>query len=346
MLLNFITWNVDPVIFHIGPFSIGAFVLPILIALLFFVVLGYRYFTSKKKLLKSDDLYFAYAAILYFILRGLNILPEILNIDLAVRWYGLLWAAGIWFTLLIVQRLFKHENLPAAWLDQLFLYAVVGAIVGARLGHCFFYEWKLLSAPVTILGITFDYGNHYLSHPWELLYIWRGGLASHGGAIGILIAMYFFNKNVSKKGYIWVFDRLVVGVAICGACIRLGNLMNSEIYGSVTDLPWGFIFVRSGETQPMHPTQIYEIIYCLITFGIIWWMYWKKEAYKKNGLIFGVFLIGIFGSRFVLEFIKNNQEVFESNLSLNMGQILSLPFIIWGIWLIVRSSKAIASNSK
>jgi len=277
MMLDFITWNVDPVLVHLGP--------------------------------------------------------------LAIRWYGLLWAAGIWFALLIVQRLFKHEKLPDAWLDQLFLYTVVGAILGARLGHCFFYEWQLLKEPVTILGITFEYGNHYLSHPWELLYIWRGGLASHGGAIGILIAMYFFNRNVSKKGFVWIFDRLVIGVAICGASIRLGNLMNSEIYGSATSLPWGFIFVRSGETQPMHPTQIYEMIYCLITFAIVWWLYWKKEAYKKNGLIFGVFLIGIFGSRFALEFIKNNQEVFESNLSLNMGQILSLPFIIWGIWLIFRSLK-------
>jgi len=277
MMLDFITWNVDPVLVHLGP--------------------------------------------------------------LAIRWYGLLWAAGIWFALLIVQRLFKHEKLPEALLDQLFLYTVVGAILGARLGHCFFYEWQLLKEPVTILGITFEYGNHYLSHPWELLYIWRGGLASHGGAIGILIAMYFFNRNVSKKGFVWIFDRLVIGVAICGASIRLGNLMNSEIYGSATSLPWGFIFVRSGETQPMHPTQIYEMIYCLITFAIVWWLYWKKEAYKKNGLIFGVFLIGIFGSRFALEFIKNNQEVFESNLSLNMGQILSLPFIIWGIWLIVRSLK-------
>jgi len=281
-MLNFITWNIDPVLLHLGP--------------------------------------------------------------LAIRWYGLLWAAGIWFTLLIVQRLFKHENLPEAWLDKLFLYTVIGAILGARLGHCFFYEWQLLPTPVTFLGITFEYGNHYLSHPWELLYIWRGGLASHGGAIGILIAMYFFNKNVSKKGYVWIFDRLVIGVAICGACIRLGNLMNSEIYGGPTSLPWGFIFVRAGETQPMHPTQIYEILYCLITFVILWWMYWKKEAYKKNGLIFGIFLIGIFGTRFMLEFMKNNQEVFESNLPLNMGQILSLPFIIWAIWLIIRSSHTPLEN--
>ena len=277
MSLNFITWNVDPVLFHLGPLS--------------------------------------------------------------VRWYGLLWALGIYATLMIVQKLFKHEKLPEVWLDKLFIYTVIGAILGARLGHCFFYEWKQLPEPVTFLGITFTYGNYYLSHPWELLYIWHGGLASHGGAIGILIAMYFFNKNVSKKGYVWIFDRLVIGVAICGLAIRLGNLMNSEIYGGPTSLPWGFIFVRDGQTQPMHPTQIYEMLYCLITFAIVWWLYWKKEAYKKNGLIFGVFLIGIFGSRFGLEFIKNAQEAFESNFPLNMCQMLSLPFIIWGIWLIYRSLK-------
>ncbi len=260
MFLNFITWNVDPVLVHLGP--------------------------------------------------------------LAIRWYGLLWAIGIYATLLIVQKLFKHEGLPEVWLDKLFMYTVIGTIVGARVGHCLFYEW-----------------DYFSQHPLEILYIWHGGLASHGGAIGILIAMYFFNKNVSKKGYVWIFDRLVIGVAICGASIRLGNLMNSEIYGSATTLPWGFIFLRNKETLPMHPTQIYEILYCLITFVVVWWLYWKKEAYKKNGLIFGVFLIGIFGSRFVLEFLKNNQESFEADMLINMGQILSLPFIAWGIWLIVRSLK-------
>jgi len=284
MYLNFITWNVDPVLIQLGP--------------------------------------------------------------LAIRWYGLLWAIGIYATLLIVQKLYKHEKLPEEWLDKLFIYTVIGAIAGARLGHCFFYEWKPLTEPVTFLGITFSYGNYYITHPWELLYIWRGGLASHGGAIGILIAMYFFNKNVSKKGYVWIFDRLVIGVAICGACIRLGNLMNSEIYGGVTSLPWGFIFVKDpqGDILPHHPTQIYEMLYCLITFVVVWWLYWKKEAYKKNGLIFGVFLIGIFGSRFGLEFIKNAQEAFESYLPINMGQILSLPFIIWGIWLIYNSLKKSTPN--
>lgn len=267
--------------------------------------------------------------------------PEIFRIGaLAVRWYGLFWAIGIYATLLITTKIFKHEKLPEAWVDKLFIYTVLGAILGARLGHCFFYEWKLVAEPITFLGITFNYENHYLSHPWELLYIWRGGLASHGGAIGILITMILFNKNVSKKGINWIFDRLLIGVCLCGASIRFGNLMNSEIYGSATSLPWGFLFVRTGETQPMHPTQIYEMLYCLVTFAIMWFMYWKKEAYKKNGLLFGIFLIGVFGSRFMLEFIKNNQEAFESGLPLNMGQWLSLPFIVWGIWLLMRSSSS------
>lgn len=277
MLLNYITWNVDPVLVQLGP--------------------------------------------------------------LAIRWYGLFWALGIWATLLITQRIFKNEKLPEAWLDKLFIYTIIGAIVGARLGHCLFYEWQLLPEPVTFWGITFKYGNHYLSSPWELLYVWQGGLASHGGAIGILIAMILYNINVSKKGIHWIFDRLLIGVAICGAFIRLGNLMNSEIYGNATSLPWGFIFTRAGETQPMHPTQIYETLYCFFTFAVLWWLYWKKKAYKRNGLLFGVFLIGIFGSRFIFEFIKLNQEAFESSMFFNMGQILSFPFIVWGITLIIRSTR-------
>lgn len=274
MILDFITWNVDPVALTLGPLS--------------------------------------------------------------VRWYGILWALGIWLAYWIQIKLYKHEHLPDDWTDKLFMYMVIGVIVGARLGHCLFYEWHLLPEPVKFLGITFKYGNPYLAKPWQLLYIWQGGLASHGGAIGLLTAGYFLNKQF-KKGFIWIFDRLVIGVCVCGACIRLGNLMNSEIYGDYTTMPWGFIFARNGETQPCHPTQIYEMLYCLITFIVIWWMYWKKEAYKRTGLIFGVFLLGIFGTRFLLEFIKFNQEAFEENMLLNMGQILSLPFILWGIYLVVHA---------
>lgn len=271
--------------------------------------------------------------ILNFITWDIN--PEIFRIgSFAVRWYGLLWAIGIWLALVIVQKLLLYEKYPQAWVDKLFIYTVIGTVVGARLGHCFFYEWKPLAEPVTFLGITFKYGNYYLTHPLELLAVWHGGLASHGGAIGIIIAIILYDKNVSKKGFIWVLDRLVIGAAVTGACIRLGNLMNSEIYGSATSLPWGFIFVRNGQTEPMHPTQIYEALYCLVTFAFTWWLYWKKEAYKKTGLIYGIFLLGIFGTRFLLEFIKLDQEAFESGMILNMGQILSLPFIFWGIWLV------------
>lgn len=266
-----------------------------------------------------------------------NVEPVALTLGpLSVRWYGILWALGIWLAYWIQIKLYKHEHLPDDWTDKLFMYMVIGVIVGARLGHCLFYEWHLLPEPVKFLGITFKYGNPYLAKPWQLLYIWQGGLASHGGAIGLLTAGYFLNKQF-KKGFIWIFDRLVIGVCVCGACIRLGNLMNSEIYGDYTTMPWGFIFARNGETQPCHPTQIYEMLYCLITFIVIWWMYWKKEAYKRTGLIFGVFLLGIFGTRFLLEFIKFNQEAFEENMLLNMGQILSLPFILWGIYLVVHA---------
>lgn len=262
---------------------------------------------------------------------------------LTVRWYGALWAIGILMALWIVRKLYKHEKLPDAWIDKQFVYVVLGTIIGARLGHCFFYEWHLLDEPIKILGITFKYGNPFLAKPWELLYIWQGGLASHGGALGIMVAMYYYDKKVTHKGFIWGFDRLVIGVAITGACIRLGNLMNSEIYGSVSQMPWGFIFVRDpqGDGLPHHPTQIYEMLYCLVTFAVTWWMYWKKQAYRRTGLIFGVFLIGIFGTRFLLEFIKLNQEEFESGLWLNMGQYLSIPFIVWGIYLIIKSKNRI-----
>ena len=274
-----------------------------------------------------------------------NVKPELFSVgELTVRWYGFLWAVGIFLALIIVQKLYKHEKLPETWIDKQFLYVVIGTIVGARLGHCFFYEWHLLPQPVEFLGITFKYGNPYLTQPWKLLFIWQGGLASHGGAIGILIAMYLYHKNVTHRGFIWGLDRLVIGAAVTGLCIRLGNLMNSEIYGSATTLPWGFIFVRDHQTEPMHPTQIYEMLYCLVTFAVCWWLYWKKEAYKRTGLIFGVFLLGIFGTRFLLEFIKLNQETFEGGMLLNMGQILSIPFILWGFWLIYDSKNHIQPN--
>ncbi|MDR1543241.1 MAG: prolipoprotein diacylglyceryl transferase [Prevotellaceae bacterium] len=254
-----------------------------------------------------------------------NVNPEIFHFGfLSVRWYGLLWALAIFSAYWVVTAIFKHEKRPEGWNDKLFIYGAVSLIIGARVGHCLFY------------GADGDFW-HYYKNPFEMLKIWEGGLSSHGGAIGLLTGMWLFTRKVTHKTFLYAMDRLVIGVAIGGALIRLGNLMNSEIYGGVTDLPWGFIFMRDHQTLPAHPTQIYEMLYCLVTFAITMLMYWKSKSYRREGLIFGVFLICIFGTRFMLEFIKNLQEPFEANMPLNMGQILSLPLIIWGIYLIINA---------
>ncbi len=167
--------------------------------------------------------------------------------------------------------------------------------------------------------------------------VWHGGLASHGGTLGIMIAMYFFSRNVSKRSMLWIFDRIVVPTALVAAMIRTGNLMNSEIYGVQTTLPWGFIFERNGETVAKHPTQLYEALAYLFTFALVMYMYWKTRAKNKEGLIFGVFFILIFGARFLIEFIKEDQEAFEAGMTLNMGQWLSIPFVLLGAFLVIRA---------
>jgi len=272
-----------------------------------------------------------------------NVAPKLFSVGpLTVRWYGLMWGIGFLIGYEIILRVFKHEKYPAEWADKIFVYMFVGTIIGARLGHCLLYEHWFDWADQT--GLIHE---GYVSHPWNLLKVWEGGLSSHGGAFGILIAMYFFNRNVSKKGYIWIFDRLVIAVAFTGACIRFGNLMNSEIYGDPTTLPWGFRFIQNLNewmagappvySLPSHPTQIYEMLYCLVSLGVTSFLFFKKKAYERRGLIFGTFLIIIFVTRFLLEFIKNIQSDFEKDMILNMGQLLSIPFIIWGIWLFVNA---------
>lgn len=260
-----------------------------------------------------------------------------------IRWYGILWAIGIYLVYWTQVKIYRYEKLPQEWLDILFVWLTLGAILGARIGHCLFYEWHLTNDPIQIFAWTINYRNPYIENPLAMLKIWEGGLASHGGAAGLILAVWAVNKyKFSKKpeyktSLVWIFDRLVIGVCLCGAAIRLGNLMNSEIYGGPTDLPWGFIFVRDGQTVPCHPTQIYEMLYCLAAFVITVTMYQWGKLYKREGMIFGVFLEIIFGVRFLLEFIKNDQEAFEQGMLLNMGQLLSIPFIIWGIYLIVNA---------
>ncbi len=247
-----------------------------------------------------------------------------------VRWYGLMWALGFFVGYYIESKIYEREQVPDEHLESLFFYMMFGTIIGARIGHCFFYD-----------------PAYYFSHLSEVLQVWKGGLSSHGGACGILLSLWIFSKFVVKKNFIWVMDRIVIPVAFCGACIRFGNLMNHEIYGHPTDVPWAFEFIknihqwqRGAEpifSAPSHPTQIYEVLYCLVTLGAVLFLYWKTNARKFEGFIYGVFLIGVFLTRSFLEFIKNSQESFEDDMILNMGQILSLPLVIWGLYLLGKS---------
>ena len=260
-----------------------------------------------------------------------------------IRWYGLLWALGIYLNYLIQVKLYTHENCPEDWKDKIFLWMTLGVIIGARIGHCWLYEWHLSDNPIQIFAWTINYRNPYIENPFLLLKIWEGGLSSHGGAFGLIFAAWLLNKrHFSKRpeyhtSLIWIFDRLVIGVCITATMIRLGNLMNSEIYGYPTDLPWGFIFVRDGQTVPCHPTQIYEMLYCIVALLVTKCMYRYGKAYRREGLLLGTFLLIVFVTRFLLEFIKNDQELFEAGHLLNMGQWLSIPFIAFGVWLVVRA---------
>lgn len=260
-----------------------------------------------------------------------NVAPDIFSGFITVRWYGLMFAVGFWLGYRILYRMFRHEGAPESWLSHLFVYVVVATIIGARLGHVFFYDWAF-----------------YSEHPIEIFKIWEGGLASHGGTIGIILAILLYSKFVTHRNPLWTFDRLVIPIALVGAMIRFGNLMNSEIFGHATDLPWGFKFLRSNEWiynygpnvfppegVACHPTQIYEMLAYLALFALLMWMYWKCNSEKRPGLIFGVFFTWLFSARFLIEYLKNPQEEWEREMVLNMGQILSIPFILIGIGLII-----------
>jgi prolipoprotein diacylglyceryl transferase len=250
-----------------------------------------------------------------------NVDPTLFSIGaLHIRYYGLSWAIALILSYVLFNRFFKDEKWSQEELDRLTTYVVVGTILGARLGHCLFYE-----------------PAYYLSHPVDILKIWQGGLASHGAAIGILTSLFLYHRKNRTVSMWWLLDRISIAVAIAGACVRLGNLMNSEIYGTVTTLPWGFIFERNGETLPMHPTQLYEALSYFLLFIFLFFQYKKKRNNIPQGLHFGIFLVVLFMARFLIEFIKNVQVDFEKSLVLNMGQMLSVPFILSGVAIIIWS---------
>ena len=252
-----------------------------------------------------------------------NIGPEIFTIgSYALRYYSLLFALGFVISFQIMRWVFKIEGLSEEQLDSLTIHVALGTVIGARLGHVLFYQ-----------------PEYYFHNPLEILQVWKGGLASHGGGIGILIAMYLWIRKNPKVSYIWIFDRLAITIAITGVLIRIGNLMNSEIYGQQTDLPWGFIFLKNREIVPKHPTQIYEALAYLILFVIIILIYNKLRTKTPKGLIFGIFLIFMFTARFLIEFIKETQVEFEDSMIINIGQILSIPFILAGFFFLFNALK-------
>lgn len=246
-----------------------------------------------------------------------------------LRYYGLMWAV----TFLLGERFFsgfaKREGFGREIIDTGFIWIVLGAVLGARIGHCLFYEYP-----------------YYITKPWAIITEFRnGGMASHGSALGMLFGMWVTARK-HKMPYVWWLDRIMIPVAIGGALVRLGNLFNSEIVGRITDMPWGFKFVRLYPNLPIesipaqHPAQLYEAICYVVTFAILLWMYFKRnEGQKHPGLMFGIGVLGIFLTRPFVELVKVNQEAFEEGMLLNMGQLLSIPFIILAIYMIWGSLK-------
>lgn len=262
---------------------------------------------------------------LHYVIWDVN--PEIFRVgSFPIRWYGLLFATGFLVGVQIMTYIFKTEKKPLSDLDPLLMTMVISTVLGARLGHFLFYEPAMfLRNPLRIITPPFD------------------GLASHGALVGIVIGLWLYSRRqssqVTGQSFLWVTDRIVITAALPGVCIRFGNLMNSEIVGRPTDVPWAFVFMNNNEYAkiPRHPAQLYESLSCLVLFFLLLW-FWKVYRHKSApGTMLGIYLIWVFGLRFVWEFFKENQVVFEDSMALNMGQILSIPAILLGLVLLLRS---------
>lgn len=241
--------------------------------------------------------------------------------SLHVFWYGILFATAILSGLEFMKWVFKQEGKNIEMLDSMFVYIVVGIIVGARLGHCFFYD-----------------PSFYLAHPLKIFAVWEGGLASHGGGLGVIIALYLYVKKY-KLNFLWLLDRVAIPTALFGFFVRLGNFMNSEIVGSPSDVSWAVVFSRV-DSLPRHPAQLYESFSYLLIFLFLTYIYINYRKKLKNGTLFGLFLTLVFSVRFLVEFVKVKQADYDTSfLMMSTGQALSIPFLLLGFYLIFFHSK-------
>ena len=251
--------------------------------------------------------------------------PDLFQIGpLTIRYYGILFALSFFLGYNIIRSVFRREGKPESDLSTLLTHMLVGVVAGARLGHCLFYD-----------------PGYFLSHPHKILMVWEGGLASHGAAIGTLTALFIYARRHPDQPYLWLLDRMVIVVALGGLLIRLGNFFNSEILGVPTDVPWAVIFDRIDGT-PRHPAQLYESIACGTVFVGLYGLYTRLEARTPPGLLFGLFLVSVFGFRILIEFLKERQAAYGADLALSVGQILSIPLLILGIAFLARALGASA----
>src|SRR5690554_2405556 len=249
---------------------------------------------------------------------------------LTIHYYSLMFVIAFTLGWYLMKSIFKRDGIPLEKLDSLFIYMVLATLIGARLGHVIFYDWDYYQDHLLEIFLPVQFEP-------EFQFTGFRGLASHGAAIGIIIAMYLYCKRVLHKPVLWILDRVVIPVAIGGMFVRIGNFMNSEIIGKPTNSDFGVIFVQLGESFPRHPAQLYEAVCYLIIFIILWLLYWKTNKKETIGYIFGLFLVLLWTVRFFIEFLKEPQVGERADWALNTGQWLSIPFILAGFYFMYRN---------
>lgn len=325
-------WGPRPEIFSIQelqlPFSISIYGL-IGAAILFYI--GWQFIKPEKSGEPLDQPWkgWALAAVAFIVGQFPFFFINSPVIDtvgpLEPRWYGLLFACAFIFGYMITFRMFRHAGRTQEEMDRLLIYVLIATVIGARLGHVIFYDL-----------------DYYLRNIHLVPQVWTGGLASHGAAIGIIIAMYLYVRKTAGMTFFWLADRVVPGVAIGGMFIRIGNFMNSEILGEASDLPWAVIFEVSPHlTQaermiPRHPSMLYESLLCIIVLAVLWTIYKKYDRRPPEGSLFGTFLVMLFTGRFLIEFTKLAHTDIGATMVLNVGQWLSIPLVAYGGWLLLK----------